>query len=126
MEKERIERILLVLHSKKYFAKQIARSWLQKKHLMEIILEKLLLILVLKTKLPLIRSSLSKAAYLLDVNIPAHFRSSSAVTCGMNAFMKGIEELTFHQHIFNDSEVEKGMIAFLSTQHIKLDYSPYR
>jgi Fe-S oxidoreductase len=74
---------------------------------------------------PFIKLSKS-SVHLLYVNIQAYFRASSAVTCGMNAFVKGNEDLTFRQHIFNNSEVEKGMIAFLSTQHIKLDYSPYR
>ncbi|WP_075351588.1 universal stress protein [Algoriphagus marinus] len=57
--------------------------------------------------------------HLLFVNVPAHFTSTQEITSGMNSFMKGHEELTFHQHIFNDSEVEKGMIAFAETQNIK-------
>jgi nucleotide-binding universal stress UspA family protein len=59
------------------------------------------------------------SVHLLYVNIPAHFRATSEITSGMNAFMKGNEELTFHQHEFNDSEIEKGMIAFAAAQHIK-------
>ena len=58
------------------------------------------------------------SVYLLFVNIPEHFTSTQEITSGMNSFMKGHEELTFHQHIFNDSEVEKGMIAFAENQNI--------
>lgn len=58
------------------------------------------------------------SVHLLYVNIPAHFKATSEVTSGMNAFMKGNEELTFHQHIFNDSEIEKGMMAFAGSHQI--------
>jgi nucleotide-binding universal stress UspA family protein len=58
------------------------------------------------------------SVHLLYVNVPAHFKATSEVTSGMNAFMKGNEELTIHHHIFNDSEIEKGMIAFAAAQHI--------
>jgi nucleotide-binding universal stress UspA family protein len=58
------------------------------------------------------------SVHLLYVNIPLHFKATAEVTSGMNAFMKGNEELTFHDHIFNDSEIEKGMIAFAAAQHI--------
>ncbi|SFB43688.1 universal stress protein [Algoriphagus aquimarinus] len=57
--------------------------------------------------------------HLLFVNIPAHFTSTQEITSRMNLFKKGHEELTCHQHIFNDSEVEKGMIAFAETKNIK-------
>lgn len=58
------------------------------------------------------------SVHLLYVNIPEHFKATSEVTAGMDAFMKGNEELTLHQHIFNDSEIEQGMIAFAAAQHI--------
>ncbi len=58
------------------------------------------------------------SVHLLYVNIPSHFTSSQEVTAGMNSFVKGNEELTFHQHIFNDTEIEKGMKAFAESQHI--------
>jgi nucleotide-binding universal stress UspA family protein len=67
---------------------------------------------------PLIK--LFKASvHLLYVNIPAHFSSTQEITSGMNSFVKGNEELTFHQHIFNDSEIEKGMLAFSEAQQVK-------
>jgi len=56
--------------------------------------------------------------HLLFVNVPAHFTSTNEVSAQMNVFMKGYEEITFHQHIFNDSDIEKGMIAFCETQNI--------
>ncbi|MFC5624192.1 universal stress protein [Algoriphagus winogradskyi] len=57
--------------------------------------------------------------HLLFVNIPAHFTSTQEITSRMDWFKKGHEELTFYKHIFNDTEVEKGMIAFAETQNIK-------
>ena len=59
------------------------------------------------------------SVHLLFVNTPAHFTSTQEITLGMNAFAKGHEELTFHQHIFNEAEVENGMIAFAESQQIK-------
>jgi hypothetical protein len=59
------------------------------------------------------------AVHLLFVNIPAHFTSTQEVTSKMNLLKHGNEEISFHQHIFNDSEVEKGIIAFAETQNIK-------
>ena len=58
------------------------------------------------------------SVHLLYVNIPANFRATSDITAGMNALMKGNEELTFHPHEFNDSEIEKGMIAFATAHDI--------
>jgi nucleotide-binding universal stress UspA family protein len=58
------------------------------------------------------------SVHLLYVNIPANFRSTSDIVAGMNALMKGNEEVTFHQHEFNDSEIERGMIAFATAHDI--------
>lgn len=58
------------------------------------------------------------SVYLLYVNTPEHFTSSEEVTKSMNEFTHGNEELVFHQHIFNDNDVEKGIISFSSNHDI--------
>ncbi len=58
------------------------------------------------------------SVHLVYVNTPDHFTSSEEVISGMNAFTKGHEELTFHQHIFNDTEIENGLMAFAKSEGI--------
>ena len=36
----------------------------------------------------------------------------------MNSFTHGNEEIVFHQHVFNDKEVENGIIHFTSNHDI--------
>lgn len=64
---------------------------------------------------PLLKAFRS-SVHLLYVNTPSNFRSTADVTVAMQEVMKGNEELVFHPHIYNDSEAEKGIIAFAEGQ----------
>lgn len=64
---------------------------------------------------PLLKAFRS-SVHLLFVNTPGNFHDSPAMKEAMRELMQGNEELVFHQHIFNDHEVEKGVIAFAKEQ----------
>ena len=68
----------------------------------------------IKPLIKLYRSSV----HLLYVNTPEHFITSEEATQAMNEFSHGNEELVFHQHVFNDNEVENGIISFSSIHDI--------
>ncbi|MFC3880530.1 universal stress protein [Algoriphagus namhaensis] len=58
------------------------------------------------------------SVHLLYVNTPEHFASSDEIAQSMNSFTHGNEEIVFHQHVFNDKEVENGIIHFTSNHDI--------
>ncbi|SDD09613.1 Nucleotide-binding universal stress protein, UspA family [Algoriphagus faecimaris] len=59
------------------------------------------------------------SVHLLFVNTPDKFTSSDEVKKGMDLFQSGNEEIVFHQHTYNDGEVEKGILGFCQESGIK-------
>ncbi|WP_297336989.1 universal stress protein [Algoriphagus sp.] len=67
---------------------------------------------------PLVKTFKS-SVHLVFVNTPAKFTSSAEIKEGMDRFQSGNEEIVFHQHTYNDSEAEKGIISFCEEMGIK-------
>ncbi|SFG11273.1 Nucleotide-binding universal stress protein, UspA family [Algoriphagus hitonicola] len=59
------------------------------------------------------------STHLVFINTPTKFTSSAEVKEGMDRFQSGNEEIVFHQHTYNDSEAEKGIISFCKESGIK-------
>jgi nucleotide-binding universal stress UspA family protein len=59
------------------------------------------------------------SVHLVHINTPTHFENSSETLDRMGFFMKGHEEVTFHLHVFNHRETEKGLIEFSELNQIK-------
>jgi len=72
--------------------------------------------LSIKPLIKLFRASV----HLIFVNTPKDFTNSTEVDGQMNDFMKGHEEITFHKHTFNYTEVENGLIKFGEINKVSL------
>ncbi len=64
-----------------------------------------------KKMMPLIKA-LGTSVHFLFVNTPAKFATTDKVETLMHHFGKDYKDLTIHQHIYNDKEPEKGIMAF--------------